>query len=259
MPAKSKTMGVNRIRPKKMQSNPIGMLHKTALNLGSIAKKTHQSMFKKLNDKQILCYELSNTVKNILSKLAKMDVESLKTIFLDSHGGQVHNTNYEQFVEKCRNNFEIESRFEECYQYSIIHDYLKLESFVTNSNMTMRQLEYLSRIISDLHKKLSLDEVDQLFDVEEKNFFVYLTVQFNDPRGGVMRVDRDLAYDFFKEWISSVWKEVDPDTPIRASSRLSKKSKRKNTKKKRKKSKKSKNKKKTKAKKRKKSTGKRKK
>jgi len=252
-------MGVNKIRPKKMQSNPIGMLHKTALNLGSIAKKTHQSIFKKLNDKQILCYELSKNVNNILSKLAKMEVESLKTIFLDSHGGQVHNTNYEQFVEKCRNNFEIESRFEECYQYSIIHDYLKLESFVTNSNMTMRQLEYLNRIVSDIHKKLSLDEVDQLFDVEEKNFFVYLTVQFNNPRGGVMRVDRDLAYDFFKEWISSVWKEVNPDTPIRSSSRLSIKSKRKNTKKKRKKSKNKKNKKKTKAKKRKKSKGKRKK
>ena len=142
MPYRKKTMGKNKIRPNKIKPNPLGIISKTASNLGIIAKKTHKSMFPKLNPKQILCDELSKTVKKILSKLAKYDVKVLKTIFLDSHDRQAHNTNYEQFIEKCKNHFEIESRFEECYQYSIIHDYLILDSFITNSNMTIRQLGY---------------------------------------------------------------------------------------------------------------------
>ena len=219
MYSRRKPMELNRIKPKKMKPDPLGIISKTASNLGKIAKKTHKKIFPKLNPKQILCDELSKTVKKILSKLAKYDVKVLKTIFLDSHDRQIHNTNYEQFIEKCKNNFEIESRFEECYQYSIIHDPSILYSFITNSNMTIRQLGYLNQIINDLHKKLSLDEVDQIFDKEQNSFFLYLTVQYNNPRGGVRGGGRENAYDFFKEWISSIWKEVDPDTPIRASSK----------------------------------------
>ena len=51
MPYRKKTMGKNKIRPNKIKPNPLGIISKTASNLGIIAKKTHKSMFPKLNPK----------------------------------------------------------------------------------------------------------------------------------------------------------------------------------------------------------------
>ena len=226
---KKKNLGLKKIKPKKLKPRPADLLY----SVGSDAFKVIQ---KGLSKKKTTPYSLmSLTIKNIFKKIS-LEPDEFEDLLISERIFNKHDKDLKSVMIYASSIGIIENRFDECFRFSISNNPSLLEKFLTLNNVNKNRMIHIQKILTDMLSNLSVDEVDRKkFDKDEKHFVKCIIYQFTDPssaRMGVSNKDAENRFDFFKEWCSTIFSNIDPDISLKSGSKRTKKSKKKTKKKK---------------------------
>jgi hypothetical protein len=225
MPKTKKDLGLKKIKPKKMKPKPGSLLYSIGSDLGSQAFK---SIKKGFANKMTPYSILSLTVDELIKKIS-LEPEEFKSFLVNNKLFRNIDPDLESIMAYARSKNIIYNRFNTCYSSSISSKPPLLEKFMKRNRVSNNRIKHIQMIINSLVSNLSKDEVDRKsIDSDQKILVLCLLVQFKDPESKMMGISlhkKDDRFDFFKEWCTNIFPEINPDISIYSGSKSKKKSK----------------------------------
>lgn len=235
MPKTKKDLGLKKVKPKKMKPKPGSLLYSVGSEFASEAFK---SIKKGFANKMTPYSILSLTVGELIKKIS-LEPEEFKSFLVNNKLFRNTDPDLESIMAYARSKSIIYNRFNICYSSSISSKTPLLEKFMKKNSVTNSRIKHIQMIINSLISNLNKDEVDRKrIDRDEKQLILCLLVQFRDPESKMMGISvhkKDDRFDFFKEWCSNIFSDINPDIPVYSGSKSKKKSKSKSKSKKKKK------------------------
>ena len=241
MPASYKK-DLKKIRPKKPDvGKNLLSIGKSVGKLGSeLAYGTIDSMYKSYTKDSTVDSKIKGIkkmIKLVVDKLA-MNRDQFETL-LSEELFTNNKDKLKEIMSYAQSKNIIKTRLEECYNVSISSNIKKLEKFLKLNNLHKESdLRNIMTILNLFVDKLSIDEVDrEPLDVHENSLLNCIIYQFLDPCSSLMGIpvcDKDNRFDFFREWLTTVYSGINPDILSASRKKKSTKKKKKSTRKKKK-------------------------
>jgi hypothetical protein len=234
MPA-SKKLGANKVRPKKLNPGETLLKIGKGFTMGAL-----RSIKKGISGIEITSYsQIMISINGLLKKLS-LSPEKFNTLLLDEIFSR-DDDDLQSIMSYATTIGIIENRLDECFRFSIASNPLMIEKFFNLNDISQTRILHIQTIINKMLLNFSVPEVDRKsLDSDEKKLLECIVYQFRDPSSvqmGIGRSDIEGRFDFFKEWCSTIFPNIDPDISLRSGSKKKKrKTKRKSKKKSKKKS-----------------------